>query len=749
MRGLILPSDNGGCGNYRMIIPANIIAQNNLAELTISFTVSDELMQWADLIIWQRQYKPELLEFAKKYKALGKKQIFELDDDLFSITPANPAYKHYPNAVLKQLIEFIKTCDAVTCSTEPLKQVLQQYHNKVYVLPNCILSNYMIPPNPIKDEIRVGWIGSAHHHDDLKYAVHAIKEVQSKYKNVKLVFMGGTIDKYFDMFDKTRLEYHPWVDFKDYYDKLNSLNLHIGLAPIEDNKFNISKSNLRWLEYSLCGAATIASDVYPYSNAIENDKDGIIVKKNKHTEWIKSLTNLIENPNKINELCLNSQIKVRKEHDYYKNIESWLNTYNEVLDNGIVTKVVSEVNASYKKPEYTYKKPEYSGKKEIQFFSQKPTLEGMIPEFLKHTKLPSEIHKILIVKLDHLGDVILSMPAIKMIRNKFPDAEITMLVGNYAKGIAERIPYINKIIIFDFFNERSENGHRQLTQDELKELKKVCALDNFDLAIDLRRHPETRGVLSFINAKYIAGYEFYNNNYNWLTTCVKVPNVVHDRQGSEGILKPHITAQICHLVNSIFESVEDIPNVEFKLNENDFKVFEKYPQLINNDGIVCIHPGTGAPVRQWPIEYYTELCNIFIEQNNATILLVGSKAERYLAEEAYKGILKKDHAILLAGEINLGEFLAVLTQCKLFIGNNSGPSHMAGVSKVPTIVAFSGQVSPYEWQPLGPKTALIRTDMDCAPCSLGRPEQCKWNLECLKFIKPERIYKESIGFIND
>ena len=742
---LLLPADQAGCGNYRMIIPANIIASNKLADVKVSFEVRDDLMQWADLIVWQRQYKPNLLEFAKKYKALGKKQVFEIDDDLWSLTPANPAYVHYPHAVLKQLNEFINTCDAITCSTEPLKQVLvQKFKKPTYVLPNSIISNYIIPPNEIKDEIRIGWIGSAHHHDDLKYAIHAIKDVHNKYKNTKLVFMGGTIDKYLDMFDRSRTEYHNWVDFKQYYDKLNSMNLHIGLAPIEDNKFNCSKSNLRWAEYTMTGAATIASDVYPYSNTIENDKDGIIVKKNRHLEWLKSLTNIVENPEKITELCSSAQLKLRDKFDYYKNIGSWVNVYNEVLGDTKRIIINSEVSSGY-----VYTKPEYKGNKEIQIFSKKPSMEGMVPELLKHTTInESEINNILIVKLDHLGDVILTIPAMKMIRDKFPKANITLLCGNYAKAIAERVPYIDDIVTFDFFNERSENGQRQFTQEELKELKKVCTSKEFDLAIDLRRHPETRGVLDFTNAKYKIGYWFYQNNYDFLTTCVKIPDNVHDKKGPAGIVKPHITAQVCHMVRSVFEGApNEIPEIELKLKESDNKVFEKHSQLLNNSNIICIHPGTGAPVRQWPLEYYAELCNLFIEKDNSTILLVGSKAERGLADLVYNRINKKENVVMLCGEIGLGEFLAVLPKCKLFIGNNSGPSHMAGVSKVPTLVTFSGQVSPYEWQPIGPKTALIRTDMDCAPCSLGRPEQCCWDLECLRFIKPETVYEESKKFL--
>ena len=519
---------------------------------------------------------------------------------------------------------------------------------------------------------------------------------------------------------------------------------------IPDNHYYLANgiishnSSLRFLEYSLCGAATIASDVYPYNNVIESGKDGIIVKKNKHLEWVKSLSLLIENPNKITELCSNSQIKIKEKYDYYKNIGSWINVYNEVLGERKRVIINSEVST-----DYTYTRPEYKGKKEIQVLSQTPSMEGMVPELLKHTEInESEIKNILIVKLDHLGDVILTIPAMRMVRNKFPDANITLLCGNYAKAIAERIPYIDDIVTFDFFNERSENGQRQFTQEELKDLHKMCTSKEFDLAIDLRRHPETRGILSFTNAKYKIGYWFYQNNYDFLTTCVKIPDNVHDKKGPAGILKPHITAQICHMIKSVFKDIpNEIPEIELRLKDSDNKVFEKYPQLLNNGNIICIHPGTGAPVRQWPVEYYAELCNLFIEKDDAIILLVGAKAERGLADLTYNKINKKENVVMLCGEIGLGEFLTVLPKCKLFIGNNSGPSHMAGISKVPTLVTFSGQVSPYEWQPLGPKTVLVRTDMECAPCSLGRPEQCFWNLECLRFIKPEVVYSESTKFI--
>lgn len=455
MKLLIFPADSSGCGSYRMIIPANIIAKNNLADVKVSFTVNDELMQWADLIIWQRQYKPNLLDFAKKYKALGKKQVFEIDDDLWSLTPANPAYVHYPHAILKQLNEFINTCDAITCSAEPLKQELvRKFKKPTYVLHNSILSNYIIPPNKIENEIRIGWVGSAHHHDDLKYAIHAIKDVHNKYKNTKLVFMGGTVDKYLDMFDRSRLEFHNWVDFKDYYDKLNSLNLHIGLAPIEDNKFNSSKSSLRFLEYSLCGAATIASDVYPYTNAIENGKDGIIVKKNKHLEWVKSLSNLIENPDKITELCSASQIKIKEKYDYYKNIGSWINIYNEVLGDTKRVIINSEVTAEYTKPKSAYELWfEKNEPTSIEIDQQRTTKFEYEPKLSLITPAFNPDKKYLIGMIDSVISQTYSNWEL-CLADASTDIEITKIVENYAvKDSRIKVHFLNNKGISENSNE--------------------------------------------------------------------------------------------------------------------------------------------------------------------------------------------------------------------------------------------------------------------------------------------------------
>jgi ADP-heptose:LPS heptosyltransferase len=81
----------------------------------------------------------------------------------------------------------------------------------------------------------------------------------------------------------------------------------------------------------------------------------------------------------------------------------------------------------------------------------------------------------------------------------------------------------------------------------------------------------------------------------------------------------------------------------------------------------------------------------------------------------------------------------MVTKVAIFIGNVSGPGHIAGVLGVPTLLVFAGQVTPYEWHPLGQKTMNIRMGIPCAPCYKAFPEQCPYDLKCLKFLWPEKV----------
>jgi len=355
------------------------------------------------------------------------------------------------------------------------------------------------------------------------------------------------------------------------------------------------------------------------------------------------------------------------------------------------------------------------------------------------------IKKILVIKLDHIGDVILSIPAIKILRKKFPEASITLLSGSWAKTIVESIKEIDDYITFDFFHKKSEKGGCLISDREIKELKNLLFSRHFDLALDLRRHKETRKILKISGATFTVGFSTGEDD-SWMTTSLEIPKEDIDIPGQT--TKSHISAQLCKLIlciptNSSFEIQSTLPIIDLPF-ETDNKILKDHSKLIASNLLIGIHPGAGASIRHWPPTHYASLSDMLIEKKNANIIFFGGKEDKQLVDSIIGIMNHKKNAVSLAGTTTLTEFITVLKKCHLFIGNVSGPGHLSGILGVPTLIIFAGTVLPQEWQPLGEKTLTIRMKLFCAPCYKAIPEHCPIDMKCLKFLWPEKV----IGAVN-
>ncbi len=380
-------------------------------------------------------------------------------------------------------------------------------------------------------------------------------------------------------------------------------------------------------------------------------------------------------------------------------------------------------------------------------YGPEPLPEGNVPQekrFLKRADIdPSGIKKILIVKLDHIGDVILGLPAIARLRKKFPSARITVLSGPWAREILLMTPGIDEVVSIEFFNERSEKGLNDLSEKDKETIRKLGSA-GFDLAIDLRRHPETRGLLKLSGARHTVGYSTGKDD-SWMSICMNsLPGM--ENTPSQPI-KPHITAQLCALVDNIpgeQDSTQwpiETPALRF---EPAKEAFTGFSGLAGNGPIIGIHPGTGSAVRQWPIEHFARLADLFIEKNNARLLIFAGASETGLAQNMLGLMRHKDRAESLAGRLDMKGFMSALKKCGLFVGNISGPSHIAGLVGTPALSVFGGQVTPLEWSPLGRHVMSVRMAIDCAPCYKSLPEHCPHALKCLKMLWPEKVFSAAI-----
>jgi ADP-heptose:LPS heptosyltransferase/GT2 family glycosyltransferase len=343
------------------------------------------------------------------------------------------------------------------------------------------------------------------------------------------------------------------------------------------------------------------------------------------------------------------------------------------------------------------------------------------------------IRRILVVKLDHIGDCITALPAIRRLKSHFPAARLTVLTSRASKAVWAMETAVDELIEFEFFHPRSEFGLVERTEQDWQELRARLAPHRFDLAIDLRKHPETRPVLRYSGARYLAGFDT-RGRYPWLDVAIEWSEDV-------GLLRKrqHATDDLINLVDALVAAGESDRAVIRKLPDPlPAKALARIPdgRRIFDKRVVCVHPSVGNEIRQWPWEYFCVLIDQLIETEDVHVILTGSPDEAALGEKILERLANRKSAWSLMECNPLAEFPALIARCALFVGNNSGPLHIAAAVGIPAIGVHSGINDPREWGPLGLHACSIHRVMTCSPCYLTKLENCGRGLACLRGLLP-------------
>lgn len=344
------------------------------------------------------------------------------------------------------------------------------------------------------------------------------------------------------------------------------------------------------------------------------------------------------------------------------------------------------------------------------------------------------VQRILLVKLDHIGDCVGAIPAIRRLKHHFPNAEIAVLSGNWSKPIWSLVPEINEVIVLDLFQSNSDQPPRDIPQAELLALRRRLEGYRFDLAIDLRRHPETRYLLQYTGARYLAGFE-HQARFPWL-------DIALDWEGDERLVpkRRHFGDDFINLVDAVAAAGDRERAVILHEPSTPPNLPYDWPQLVFSRRVVCVHPGVGSEMRQWPAEYFAELVDLLVERAEVNVVIMGGPEDAAIAATVVGHLKHRARVWSLVGKLDLRELPAFLMACSLFIGNNSGPKHIAAGLGVPTVGIHSGNVDAREWGPMGPRALAVRRNVECSPCYLTKVKDCHRNLACLRELRPVDVY---------
>lgn len=350
---------------------------------------------------------------------------------------------------------------------------------------------------------------------------------------------------------------------------------------------------------------------------------------------------------------------------------------------------------------------------------------------------PETIRNILALKLDHIGDLVTALPAFRRLKQRFPGAKITALVARSAAGIARMEPAIDEVMEFEFFNSRSVLGYKKLTKKDFAALESQLKTARFNLALDLRKAGDTRDLLKLSGAPILAGFDF-ENRFPWL-------DFADQWEGDPPHLnkRSHVAADLVNFVDGLANAFvidrRTIAMAAKTLPPISPELAAEFGDLFGTD-YACIHPASGNPLRQWPPAHFAMLIDLLVRESGVAVAILGGPDEVPLATQVLDKVKNKTGVYNLAGRSRLAELPAILAGSMLFVGNNSGPKHIAAGLGVPTVGVHSGVVASEEWGPLGPHAVALRRDVRCAPCYLAKIADCHNALACMQTLPPYFVY---------
>jgi hypothetical protein len=278
------PGDAYGCGHYRIIKPFEALAEAGMisGEVTWNLFPPVNLAKAdGDVLVFQRQtteHQLKLIEIGSK--TINAFRVYELDDYLPNIPLKSAHREHMPRDILKSLRKALGMMDRFVVSTAALANAYDDLHSKIVVVENALPPAWWNVPTPrrrVSRKPRVGWAGGASHAGDLAIIADVVKALSQE---VEWVFMGMCPDN----IRRYVHEFHEGVPIEAYPAKLASLNLDLALAPLEHNLFNECKSNLRLLEYGICGYPVICTAITPYLGDLP-----VTTVKNRHKFWVDAI----------------------------------------------------------------------------------------------------------------------------------------------------------------------------------------------------------------------------------------------------------------------------------------------------------------------------------------------------------------------------------------------------------------------------------------------------------------------------
>ncbi len=416
------------------------------------------------------------------------------------------------------------------------------------------------------------------------------------------------------------------------------------------------------IEASASGVPVIATRIGGAMEIIEDGHTGVLVKPGDILEMVNSIIRVLKDRELSKNIAIEARKKIEREYSLVKMTEDTIKVYEEALR-----------------------------KKSI-----------------------------LVIKFGAIGDVMLIVPSLRILKNHFPGAHISVLIGAEPKHILKNCPYIDELILYD--KKGRDRG--------LKGLLKTSAIlrrKNFDMSIDFQNN-RTSHLISWLGA---IPQRFGYNNRKWsffINKSIKYLDI-----------KATPLAEQFRLLKSMkIDTMGASTYLEIWPSKEDFSYIDdllKNAWVSDSQVLAGINIGSSRrwETKRWPLKNFARLSNMLAEKD-IRVVLIGSNDAASLAKDFIK--ISSTKPVNAVGQTTVTQLAALIKRCRIFITSDSAPMHIASSMGV-NFIALFGPTDPARHFEPNEKGCVVRKDLKCSPCYKSK---CKRNI-CMERISVEEVYK--------
>ena len=354
---------------------------------------------------------------------------------------------------------------------------------------------------------------------------------------------------------------------------------------------------------------------------------------------------------------------------------------------------------------------------------------------------PSLPRRVLLLRLERIGDLLMTLDAIRAVRARAPAAEIRLAVGSWNADLARLFPAVDAIDTVDA-PWLSQEGTRSSPREVIAQIGRWRRHD-IDVAINFEPDIRSNALLAASGARRRIGYATGGGG-GLLTVALHYDRNLHTAANALRLVARALPA------GDVRPGADTSPRMRIPAAARA----RADRLLAPHDGrgpLVGINPGAGRAIKEWPAERLAAAATALAEEDHATVVLLGSASDRTVGDALARALPAHVPRIDLIGNAPLVDLTAVLDRMALLITPDTGPMHLAAAVGTPVVGVF-GPSDPARYAPLSPRSAVAHADLWCRPCNRMRrpPQRCTGRTpECLARVGVDTVVAAARRLISE